>query len=143
MNLNTNQFMLYHSEVIECCQTIEYDLKVIFAYMRKGNPSENFAELNKTTLGSIIQRLKKLDESDGKPYFSKNDYDFLNKLTAKRNYWCHQCYLDFVYIDNYLYSKEYSDVCSKLTDDYNQFRNVRKNVESVRLELVNRYKRVK
>jgi len=35
-----------------------------------------------------------------KPYFTEDEYKLLDEIRERRNYWCHQCYLDFVYIQN-------------------------------------------
>lgn len=53
-----------------CCQTIEGDLKWIYAFMHKGDPNENRSKVANYTLGQIVNKLKELDNSDGKPYIS-------------------------------------------------------------------------
>ena len=62
------QFKIYHSETIMYCQCIEHDLKWIYSYMHKGDQYENFEKLEKTTLGTLVKKLKELDNSDGKPF---------------------------------------------------------------------------
>ncbi len=109
--------------------------------MKKGDPEDNFYALDKKTFGQIVRELRKLDFSDNKPYISADDYDFLENLADKRNYWCHQCYIDFLYIDGCFYSKEYKDVCNRLADEHAQFMRVRTIVEKIRLEVINKYKR--
>ena len=62
-------------------------------------------------------------------------------MTEKRNYWCHQCYIDFIYEDNFIYSPEYNKVCNKLIRDHGRFKIVNNNVEKVRLKAVEAFKR--
>ena len=62
-----------------CCQIIEGDLKWIYAFMHKGDPAETRSKVSNYTLGQIVNKLKKPDNSDGKPYISASDYNFLTK----------------------------------------------------------------
>lgn len=48
----------------------------------------------------IVKELEDLDHSDDCPELSDYDYDLIDDIRKIRNYWCHQCYLDFVYIKN-------------------------------------------
>lgn len=139
--MDYEEFKILHSEVIMCCQCLENDIKWIYSYMKKGNPFQNFDDLEKKTFGQIVRELRKLDYSDDKPYISKSDYDFLENLVEKRNYWCHQCYVDFLYIDGYLHSKEYKDVCNKLEDEHAQFMRVSEAVEDIKIEVIKKYGR--
>ncbi len=135
------QFKIYHSETIMYCQCIEHDLKWIYSYMHKGDQYENFEKLGKTTLGALVKKLKELDNSDGNPFISNDDYNFLKQMTEKRNYWCHQCCIDFVYEKNFLSSKEYEKICNKLQRDHDRLERVSDSVEKVRLKAVEAYKR--
>ncbi len=84
--MNFEEFKILHSEVVMCCQCLENDIKWIYSYMKKGDPLQNFDDLEKKTFGQIVRELRKLDYSDDKPYISKSDYDFLEKLADKRNF---------------------------------------------------------
>ena len=106
--------------------------------MHKGNQYENFETLEKTTLGALVKKLKELDNSDNNPFISNNDYNFLKQMTEKRNYWCHQCYVDFIYDNSG--SSNYVKVCDKLIRDHDRLRVVSDNVEKARLRAVEIYK---
>ena len=121
------------------CQAIEHDRKWIYSYMHIGNQHENFETLSKTTFGALVKKLKELDNSDKDPFISNDDYNFLKQMTEKRNYWCHQCYIDFIYDDKD--SSNYDIVCNKLIRDHDRLKVVSDNVERVRLKAVNAYKR--
>ena len=135
------EFKILHSETIMFCQAIEHDLKIIYSFMLKGDPDKTFESLSKTTLGALVKKLKELDNSDDDQFISNDDYNFLKQMTQKRNYWCHQCYIDFIYEDNFINSPEYNKVCNKLIRDHNRFELVSNNVEKVRLKAVEAFKR--
>ena len=109
--------------------------------MLKGDPDKTFNSLSKTTLGTLVCKLRKLDSLDEKRFISDSDYVFLMSITEKRNYWCHQNYIEIMYIDNFIYSQQYRDMCIKLRDDHDRLDVVSKNVEEVRLEAIQIYKR--
>lgn len=95
-----DNFKLIHSQLIMGVQCIEHDLKLIFAFMRKGNVDKNLELVETMSLGAIINELQELDNSDNNPDLSDADYELLHEIRELRNYWCHQCYIDFIYIQN-------------------------------------------
>lgn len=107
--MDFNDFKILHSEVIMYCQLIENDLKWIYSNMKEGNPEENFNSLSTNSLGNTISMLKNLDNSDRRPLLTSADYNFLKQMKDKRNYWCHQAYIDFSYINDFTYSNEYKN----------------------------------
>lgn len=139
--LSFEQFKIFHSETILCCQLIEHDLKWIYAYMHKGDQYENFDKLEKTTLGMLVKKLKELDNSSGELFISNDDYNFLKQMTEKRNFWCHQCFIEFMYEDNFLYSREYEKICMRLERDHDRLNSVCNSVEKVRLKAVREFAR--
>ena len=94
------RFRAMHSEIIEYYQCIEYDLKRIYSAMSSEDFDDCMDMLEGNNWGMVLNRLKKLDNSDGDPYLSEEEYRLLDEIRDRRNYWCHQCYLDFVYIDD-------------------------------------------
>lgn len=133
--MDYNQFTYLHSELIKYCQIIEGDLKWIYSFLHIGDIYQTRDSLDTLTLGQIVRKLKELDNSDGKPTLSASDYNFLSQMTQKRNYWCHECYRDFVYKKNWEYSDEFDKVCSKLQRDHDKLKNVCKNVEDLKIRL--------
>lgn len=133
--MDISEFRQMHSELIEFCQLIEDDLKWIYSYMHKGDVEENYNSLEKTTLGALVKKLKVLDNSEGELFISNDDYNFLKQMTEKRNYWCHQCYLE-LYDDN-----ERNRVCERLVKDYNRLEIVQRNVYDATKRAMEIYKR--
>ena len=72
-------------------------------------------------LGKIARELEQLDNSDDMPEFSEEEYNIIDEIREIRNYWCHQCYLDFMYIENnFEREKAFQKVATKL--HYDEFR---------------------
>lgn len=62
-------------------------------------------------------------------------------MTAKRNHWCHEAYLQFVY-DQSLNSKEFKKECQKLQRDNERLSSVYKALEKVRLNAMRDFNRL-
>ena len=129
------KFRLLHSEIIEEYQCIEYDMRRIYSSMLNEDFEESMDELWDKNWGVILNKLKKLDKIDGNPYFSKEEYDLLDEIRTRRNYWCHQCYLDFVYEDN---SYEYEILLQKkihqVENELNRAKKLQRKMEKIYLE---------
>lgn len=136
--MDIDDFRITHSKVIECCQLIEDDLKLMFSYMHKGNIDKNYDSLKKSNLAKTINLLRKLDNSDNKPLISDEDYDFLKQMAKKRNYWCHQCYID---LDSSSNNNFQESIYERLIEDYNRLYSVQINVEELRRSIAEIYKR--
>lgn len=131
--MDIDTFKILHSETIGFCQIIESDLKWIYSLMLAGDVSENRALIEKDTLGQIVSKLKELDKSDGEQFISDGDYNFLKQMTKKRNYWCHNCYRDFMYESDPYASEAYRKVCVMLQRDHDRLEQVRNNVEQAKM----------
>ena len=134
--MTRDHFKLIHSELIQQVQCIEYNLKLIYAAMRKGNFQSNFQSLSKANLGKIARELEDLDYSDDCPELSEDDYDTIDEIRNIRNYWCHQCYLDFVYIqDNWQ-----REIAERLHYDENRTYALMQKTEKMRIAILNKYR---
>ena len=116
--MNRDTFKLIHSELIQQVQCIEFNLRRIYAAMCEGKFEDNYRTLENCSLGKITKELKKLDCSDDLPELSEEDYKVINDIRVIRNYWCHQCYLDFVYINNEQErEREFQKIAKRLQQD--------------------------
>ena len=119
--MDRKTFKLIHSELIQQVQCIESNLKIMYAAMLKGNFKNNLMSVEKMNLGKIARELERLDNSDEMPEFNEDEYNTIDEIREIRNYWCHQCYLDFIYIENdYEREKAFQNVAEKL--HYDEFR---------------------
>jgi len=103
-------------ETIMLYQFMENDLKLIYAGLLNGNFYKNleYVRSNFKGLGQVVQALEVLDNSDDKPYFSADTYVILGKLARQRNFYCHQCCIDFCYDPDFENSPEFKDGMQKL-----------------------------
>ena len=141
--MTREKFKLIHSELIMQVQCIENDLKLIYAGMHTGDFEENLDMLQRANLGTVIKKLKDLDYSDGHPDLSKQDYTLLEQIREIRNYWCHQCFLDYTYIqDDYQRERKFQQVAQRLSEDENRTWDLHKHLEQLRLKMLRRYDRI-
>ncbi len=136
--MDRNQFKLIHSELIQQVQGIEYNLKIIYAAMCKGNFKKNYKLVEKMNLGKIA---RELDYGDGIPEFSEEEYDIIDEIREIRNYWCHQCYIDYMYIENdYEREMAFQRVANKLHYDEYRTYDLFKKTEEIRMTIVHKYR---
>lgn len=134
-------FKIIHSELILQVQLIENDLRLIYAAMKPGDFDHNVDYLEKANLGRIIAELKELDYSDGYPDLSEKDYRLLNEIREIRNYWCHQCYLDFVYItDDCLREEKFRQISERLRKDENRTWDLHERMQKLRGKKLKEYR---
>ena len=119
--MDRNTFKIIHSELIQQVQSIEFNLRRTYAAMCSGDFNENFKRLEKSNLGKIAHELEDLDYSDDCPELTEEEYDLIDDIREIRNYWCHQCYLDFIYIKNNREREEqFQRVARRLQQDENR-----------------------
>ncbi|MCR4698477.1 MAG: hypothetical protein K5762_03830 [Bacilli bacterium] len=140
---NEAEFKMMIGDALLCCQTIEHDVKWIFACMMQGDLKENYALLSTWTLGSTIKELEKLDHSDNKPFIQQADYRVLKKISNERNYIAHQCFRDFLYTETRYDSREFIQVDKRITLFYNKLKKLSLNMEQLRLAALRRFRKLK
>ena len=139
--MTQDTFKMIHSELIQQVQCIENNLRVLYAAMCKGNFKANLQSLNKANLGKIARELEALDYSDDFPELSQDDYEVIDQIRAIRNYWCHQCYLDFVYIQDDLQRKQvFQKIAQRLHYDENRTYALFQKTEKMRIAILNKYR---
>ena len=127
-------------ETIILYQLMENDLKLIYAGMLNGNFFSNIGKVRATYkgLGQIIIALEELDNSDQRPYFSKDTYVLLSKLARQRNYYCHQCSVDFCYDPYFMDSAEFRDSLDKLRRTNEIIKSVQTQTSNFRADVLSR-----
>lgn len=139
--MTRDNFKLIHSELIMQVQLIENDLRLIYASIKFGAFEDNYEHLEQANLGKIIKALKELDYSDGAPYLSNKDYETLNQIREIRNYWCHQCYLDYVYIvDNSERETKFQEIADRLHTDENRTWACHEKMEKLKIKILKKYR---
>lgn len=134
-------FKMIHSELIMQVQCIENDLKVMYAAMKKGRFQSNLDAMSKANLGKIARELEALDHSDGFPELSERDYEVIDEIRDIRNYWCHQCYIDFVYIaDDSQRERKFQEIAQRLHYDENRTYALMQKTEKMKLFILDKYR---
>jgi len=129
-----DDFKIVYAETMMYYQLIENDIKCIYAFMLEGNVDNHFEEIENKTLGQMIRILKELDNEDGNSLISAGDYNFLSQICDNRNHWAHNVFTEFVYVDNWEYSKEYKKQCNKLNKDHDRVQEASQILEKIRIE---------
>ena len=130
--MTRDNFKILHSELIMYCQCIEFDLKRIYSGMSTGDFDDNMDMLETSNFGRTLIELKKLDYSDGRPDLSESDYELLNQIREIRNYWCHQCYIDYIYIVNdYHRENEFQRLACRLSTEHNRLYKIHRRLENL------------
>ena len=139
-----DEYKFLLGETIILYQVMENDLKLIYAGMMDGNFYKNIEMVrgNYKGLGQIILALEELDNSDSSPYFTKETYKLLNKLARQRNYYCHQCSVDFCYNPYFRESVEFQDALEGLKRTNEIIKSVQNQTSIHRSGVLARYNRV-
>lgn len=139
--MDRDTFKLIHSELIQQVQSIEFNLRRTYAAMCEGNFEDNFRRLEKSNLGKIARELEDLDYSDDCPELSEDDYDLIDEIREIRNYWCHQCYIDFMYINNDRErEKKFQKIVQRLQRDENRTYALSVKLEKVYFSILKKYR---
>lgn len=137
-----NNFNMAVGETLMYCQRIEHDVKIIYAAMLKGDMNENINLVKRETLGTVLVALSALDNSDGNPIFSNRDYAILKQIKNARNFIAHQCYVDFLYLNDDDFYKKFSENRQKIEVFKNNFKNLSSFVENARFSVLSRFCRI-
>lgn len=137
-----NNFNMAVGETLMYCQRIEHDVKIIYAAMLKGDMNENINLVKRETLGTVLVALSALDNSDGNPIFSNRDYAILKQIKNARNFIAHQCYVDFLYLNDEEFYKKFSENRQKIEVFKNNFKNLSSFVENARFSVLSRFCRI-
>jgi hypothetical protein len=131
-------------ETVLLYQMMENDLKLIYAGIQEGNFFKNVENVRSTYkgLGQIIMALEELDGARSTPYFSGETYNLLSKLSRQRNYYCHQCSLDFCYDPYFRESIEFKDALEKLERTNEIIKSVQAQTSGHRANVLSRYNRI-
>lgn len=139
--MDFDTFKIKYAETMLSYQAIEHDIKYIYAFMLKGDVNKHFDDIENKTLGQMIRKLKELDYSDGNPLISAGDYNFLTQICDNRNYWAHKVFTEFVYTENWFYSKDYQKQCDKLEKDHDRVERASHILEGIRIDYCTKLKR--
>ena len=139
--MDYDTFKMIHSELIMSVQYIEQNLRIIYSTIKPGDYQKNYAIVNEAPLGKLLSELHEVDEELGYSKIKPSDYQLLDEIRTIRNYWCHQCYLDFHYIENRdEHEAKFQEVAEKLHFEELRVYELQKKMEKLRKSVVKKYK---
>lgn len=141
--MTLTEFHTLVGETVMRCQHIEEEIKMIYAILAKGDFDKNYAAVRRDSLGQVLIALRELDESDGRPFISATDYDFLLRMKNKRNHWCHEAYVNFIYVDDFACCEAYRRECKLLLADHESLTDLSERVENARVKAFEIYRKTK
>lgn len=136
------EFMEMIGETISMVQTLECDLKWIYAAIMKGEMMDNFNIVASWTLGSTIKALEDLDKTDEDRILTDDDYHMLRHINHMRNEIVHHSFVRFLYTDKQYDSKEFLLVDQEVSSFYQQLLVFSRVMERIRFDVLHRYGRM-
>ncbi len=139
--MNYDTFKMIHSELIMSVQYIEQDLRIIYSTIKPGEYEDNYAIVDSAPLGKLLKEMHELDEELGYKKLKETDYELLNQIREIRNYWCHQCYLDFHYEENpEKHEQKFVRVAERLHLEELKVYDLQTKIEKLRKSVVKKYR---
>ena len=95
--MSIEKFRLLHSTIIEHYQFIEFHLEGLYAKICEKDFVAGLDDVKKTNIHRILQEIRKIEKEEQVSIFSVLEYERIEKICERRNFWCHNCYTDFVF----------------------------------------------
>ena len=92
--MTLKEYRIQHSMLLEQYQWIEAELESIYAAFSEDPFHEALVEIEKDTLGGVVREIKRQDDRQGVLIFTRSEYEMLDALRERRNFWCHKCYTE-------------------------------------------------
>lgn len=85
-----------------------------------------------------------MDQELGYPKIKEKDYGLLNQIREIRNYWCHQCYIAFHYIEvPQEHDKAFQKVAVRLLEDELRVYELQQKIEKFRKSVEKKHRHKK
>ena len=138
-----DDFHFLVGETLMYCQCIENDIKLMCSALIDGDFNTNMQEVEMQGMGYALTVLKEADQKRKNPYFDKSDYNLLHSLRKTRNYYAHQVYVNFVYLQGESFERGLVEEYSKLEGEHLNLSKLVRVVEKVRLQILKDSKKFK
>lgn len=141
--MTLDEFRLTHSELIEHYQFIEHHLEGIFAFLQgKDHFEKGMQEVENDNIPRLLKKIKETQDEYGEIALSKEDFDLLERLCARRNFWCHNCYVDMVFDRMTEGPKKENDV-EKMKEDLREAQRVRNYLFETKIKVLEKMRNKK
>lgn len=95
--MDLKEFRLLHSELVEHYQFIEFHLEGICAVLYGGSIYDGMKQVEKHSISRLIQEVRRLEKGRNVPILTEAEWEEVEQVNQRRNFWCHQCYVDMVF----------------------------------------------
>lgn len=92
--MTLEEYRIRHSTLIEQYQWIEFDLEGLFAFICGEPFYEAIQEIEKDSIGGVVREIKRIEQERNITVFSDSEYEELDQIRQRRNFWCHVCYTE-------------------------------------------------
>lgn len=92
--MTLEEYRIKHSLLIEQYQWIEFDLEGLYAALSEEPFCEALQEIEKDSIGGVVREIRKIEEYKNITVFSEDEYQELDQIRERRNFWCHVCYTE-------------------------------------------------
>lgn len=111
---------------------------------KSGEFYDNYSDVGNSPLGKLLKNLHEMDQELGYSKIKEKDYELLNQIREIRNYWCHQCYIDFHYIeDPQEHEKAFQKVTNRLHEDELRVYELQQKIEKLRKNVERKHRHKK
>ena len=95
--MTIEQFRIMHSTLIEHYQYIELHLEGIYASLSAKNFISGLEDVETCNIHKIVLEIQKIESEKNLSIISQDIYNRIEQARLRRNYWCHNCYVDMVF----------------------------------------------
>lgn len=92
--MTLDEFRILHSNIIEHYQFIEAHLEGIYAEISGNSFLKGLEHVEKYSIKRTINEIQKMERERNISVFTDEEYQQLEQILERRNFWCHNCYFD-------------------------------------------------
>ena len=92
--MTLEEYRIKHSLLIEQYQWIEFDLEGLCAALSEEPFLEALREIEKDSIGGVVREIRRIEAQHNITVFSQAEYQTLDQIRERRNFWCHVCYTE-------------------------------------------------
>lgn len=96
--MTLEEFRRIHSELIEQYQFIEHHLEGIYSCLCEDKSFyDGLLEVEKDTIHRLLDRIRAKQNESGMILLADAELEKIEGICSRRNFWCHNCYVDLVF----------------------------------------------
>lgn len=132
--MTLEEFRIKHSALIEEYQFIEFNLKGIYASVFGEGFIQGLEEVEASNIGKLIIKINKIEAQNNISIIPNDLLVRIEQVRNKRNFWCHNCYVDMTFKPNGDPKKKEDMI--KLMDDLREAEDLKDILQEIKLSLM-------